>query len=138
MQNLTDIIQTLTGLALSVVPVLASLALLYFFGGIAVSIFNAGDKDGIKKGRERMLWGFIALFFILSLGGLVYLLDNTFFRNSLHTTPSSFPSNRFPTSGSKILNPDPDNPFGSGGSSVPFDSVHENPPGTGGGAAEIP
>jgi len=125
-QNLTDIIQTLTGLALSVVPVLAALALLYFFWGIATSLFNAGDKDGIKKGREKMLWGFIALFVVLSLGGLVYLLENTFFGNSLHTNPGSFPSNALPTPNSKIIN----NPFDSGAvPSVPFDPLHDTPNG---------
>lgn len=128
-QNLTDIIQTLTGIALSVVPVLASLALLYFFWGIATSLFNVGDKDGIKKGRERMLWGFIALFVILSLGGLIFLLENTFFgRSSLHTNPSSFPSNAPINPGPGKLN----NPFDSGASpSVPFDPLHDTPPGGG-------
>ena len=82
--SLTDIIFTLINLLLLVVPVLVAFTLLVFLWGLAQSIFAfGGNEDAVKKGRDRMVWGLIALFVILSLGGLIAILQTTFFGERL-------------------------------------------------------
>ena len=77
--NLTEIITTLTNLLLFAVPIVVAFALLLFLWGLAEFILNAGESDKLKQGRERMIWGLVTLFVILSLGGLVSLLTVTVF-----------------------------------------------------------
>lgn len=126
-ESLTDIIGCLTSLAQGVVPVLISLALLFFFWGLAQWILNVSDSDKHKEGKERMIWGLVALFFIVSIAGLVSILQATFFSsNSLHDTTFG-DVNRFGTSGA---NPSGslygDAPSGGGSSFTPgsSDSIH--------------
>ncbi|MEK7613763.1 MAG: hypothetical protein AAB439_02730 [Patescibacteria group bacterium] len=98
--TLTDIINIITNLAQLVVPILVALALLFFLWGLATFILNAGETDKQKVGKDRMLWGLVALFFIISIGGLLVILQGTFFPDQgLHNTPSGFTANQFPTSG---------------------------------------
>ncbi len=66
-----DLLDILIGLVVT-------LALLAFFWGLAVFIFNAGDEEGRRKGRNIMVWGVLALFFIVAVWGLVALLTQIF------------------------------------------------------------
>ena len=77
--TLTGIICQLTSLAQAVVPVLVALALLFFVWGLAQWILNMSDTDKHKEGKERMIWGLVALFVIMSVAGLVAILQATFF-----------------------------------------------------------
>lgn len=132
--NLTDIICILINLAQAIVPVLVGLALLFFFWGLAQWILNMSDSDKHEAGKQRMIWGLVALFFILSIGGLVTILQSTFFgggSNSLHTTPPGFSSNNqfLNNSGSGTLGTDSSRDFsgsftntGQGGGSAEGDS----------------
>lgn len=79
--TLTEIIFTLINLLLFAVPIAVSLALLFFFWGLAQLILNAAETDKIKDAKTRMIWGLITLFVILSLGGLVSLARATIFKN---------------------------------------------------------
>ncbi len=116
--TLTSLIQCLTGLFQLTVPILVALALLYFFWGIASFILKADDQEELKKGRSRMVWGIVALFLILSIAGLIGVIQQTFFGTTttsggsqapsgLHTTPSGFPVNQLPSnSGGATLDGD--------------------------------
>ncbi|MCH7597832.1 hypothetical protein IID27_02170, partial [Patescibacteria group bacterium] len=66
-----DIITTIT-------PVIVALALLYFFWGLAKYILAAGDETAQGEGKRIMIWGIIALFVIVSVWGLVQVLNTTF------------------------------------------------------------
>lgn len=77
--TLTGFICQLTNLVLTIVPILVALALLFFFWGLAGWVLSSGDAEKGKEGRTRMLWGLIALFFIVSIGGVVAVLMQTFF-----------------------------------------------------------
>lgn len=57
-------------------PVLVTLALLGFFWGLVQYIW--GGAESKEKGRDRMIWGVIALFVMVSVWGLVALIGNTF------------------------------------------------------------
>lgn len=58
------------------IPIAFTLALLYFFWGVAKYIKSEGD--GKAEGKNVMVWGVVALFVISSVWGLV-----RFFRQEL-------------------------------------------------------
>ncbi len=59
-------------------PIVVSLALLYFFWGLANYILNSGDEEKKSEGRNIMIWGIIALTVMVSVWGLVRVLAQTF------------------------------------------------------------
>lgn len=76
--TLAELIGIITGLALATIPVLVGFALLLFFWGLALFILDPGSEKGRKAGRDRMVWGLVALFIIVSIGGILAVLDRTF------------------------------------------------------------
>jgi hypothetical protein len=59
-----------------VIPLIFALAMLFFFWGIAKYIRSTGtDKE---EGKKVMIWGVIALFVMVSVWGLVRLIQNEF------------------------------------------------------------
>ena len=59
-------------------PLVVTLALLFFFWGIMVFILNAGDPEGRSKGIHIMVWGIVSLFVVVSIWGIVALLADIF------------------------------------------------------------
>lgn len=59
------------------VPTLIVLALAIFIWGMVTFIFAAGrgSEESMKVGKSRMLWGVVGLFVIVSVWGLVQLLN---------------------------------------------------------------
>lgn len=66
-----DLIDAATGVVSLLIPLAASVALLYFFWGMAKFILNAGSEEGREEGKHIMVWGIIALFCIIAVWGLV-------------------------------------------------------------------
>ena len=58
-----------------VIPLLIALGVLLFIWGLVTFIFSANDEEAKKNGRSRMIWGIITLFVIVSIWGLVGLLN---------------------------------------------------------------
>ncbi len=48
-----------------------ALALLYFFWGMGQFILKSGDSKLREEGKQRMIWGIIALFVIFSIFGII-------------------------------------------------------------------
>ena len=69
------ILQTISGLIGTAVPIVISLAVLYFLWGVARYILKPEDKEDAKS---MMIWGIIGLFVMVSIWGLVGLLSDTF------------------------------------------------------------
>lgn len=84
--TLTGFICKATLVVLEFVPILIALAMLYFLWGAAQWILNLNNEEKIKEGRERVVWGLVALFFILSIGGVIAILMNTFFHGGTANT----------------------------------------------------
>lgn len=61
-----------------VVPFLFSLATAGFTWGIIQMFINPDNEEKRKKGKSYMVWGIIALFFMISVWGLVGVLSETF------------------------------------------------------------
>ncbi len=53
------------------IPIVAALALLYFFWGLAKFILNSGDEGAKDEGKRIMIWGIVALFVMVAVWGLV-------------------------------------------------------------------
>ena len=67
-------ITNLIGLMRPLVTLIIGLALIYFLWGLVTFIMASGSEEGVAKGREAMLWGIIALFVMISIQGIVYLV----------------------------------------------------------------
>jgi hypothetical protein len=74
-ENIFDELGSVLGVA---IPVLVALALALFIWGMVVFIFSAGDDSARKTGQKHMIWGLVALFVIVSVWGLVQLLQVIF------------------------------------------------------------
>ena len=76
--QIEDVIEIISDILGSIVPIIFALALLFFLWGLAKFILSAGDESARKEGRNIMIWGIIALFIMVSVWGLVNLLVETF------------------------------------------------------------
>ena len=74
------------------IPIAFALALLFFIWGLAIFIKNSGSEDAHKEGRDKMIWGVLALFVIVAVWGLVRFLGNVFgIRNTGPFAPPGIP-----------------------------------------------
>lgn len=73
-----DVLVTIKELMDLGVPILITLAMLYFLYGLGEYIFKAVDAKSRDEARERMIGGIIALFVMASVWGLVGIVANTF------------------------------------------------------------
>ncbi len=55
--------------------ILITVSFIVFIWGLIVFIFNSGDEKVVAEGKQKMVWGTIALFVIVSVFGLVSLLQ---------------------------------------------------------------
>ena len=61
------------------VPIAFGLCLLYFFWGIAQYIRSgAGSEKAAEEGRNRMVWGVLALFVLFSIWGIINFIRSEF------------------------------------------------------------
>src|SRR3989344_404536 len=94
-QTLTELIFLTTYYVQLAIPVIVALALFYFLWGLMVFLFGVPDnKDEIKKGKNRMIWGVVVLFIMLSVGGILYVFQNTFFGGYFYG-PGYYGSNQY-------------------------------------------
>lgn len=59
-----------------VVPIVFSLAIIFFFYGLAQFIRSVSDKT-IEEGKNKMKWGVIALFVIVSIWGIIRYIGDS-------------------------------------------------------------
>ena len=69
--SVKDIINT------AVIPLMFGLAIVYFFWGVIQFISKAGEEKAREEGKQKMLWGIIALFVFVSITGILTFIGNT-------------------------------------------------------------
>lgn len=57
------------------IPLSVGVAFLVFFWGLATYIYKSADVQGKDEGRNKMIWGLVALFVMVSVWGLVRFLQ---------------------------------------------------------------
>jgi len=72
---LQSAIDTIGVLIDQLIPVIIAIGLLFFVWGIVQFIAASGDEVAKEEGKRRMVWGIVALFVIVSVWGLVGLLN---------------------------------------------------------------
>lgn len=76
--TLEDVVKTVGDLIDLATPIVVALALVYFFYGLANLIFNSAESDKRKGAIQTMIYGIIALFVMVSVWGIVNVLQDTF------------------------------------------------------------
>lgn len=59
----------------ALIPILITLALVVFFWGLVRYLWGASSKSGHEKGKDLMKWGLITLFVMVSVWGIVALMQ---------------------------------------------------------------
>ncbi len=72
---LQELVNDLGGIISALIPVAVALGILFFIWGLVQFIFASGDENAKDEGKRRMIWGVVALFAIVSVWGLVALLN---------------------------------------------------------------
>lgn len=62
-----------------IIPVLLSLAILFFFIGIVKYIASAGDTKARTTGRDTFIWSLLGIFIIVTLWGILSMIHKFFF-----------------------------------------------------------
>ena len=74
--TLFDLLGFVNAIINQAIPVVVSLAFLFFVWGLAKFILLSGDEKRHEEGRNIMIWGIIALFVLVSVWGIVNLVGN--------------------------------------------------------------
>jgi len=59
------------------VPLVSTLAVVFFFYGLAKYILNSGDEDKRKEGKDIMIWGILAMFVLVTIWGIIAFIQRT-------------------------------------------------------------
>ncbi len=77
LQFLNQLIGQLGGILNAIIPLIIALTVIVFFYGLFKYVWGGGG-DQARKGSAIMLAGIVSLFIMLSLWGIITLLQNTF------------------------------------------------------------
>ena len=76
--NLTGTLGTIRSLVDQVIPILIGLGIVAFLFGVLKFIFNAGDEGKRTDGKWVIIYSLIGIFVMVSVWGLVAVLQNAF------------------------------------------------------------
>ena len=77
-EGLSGVLTAFSKLINAAIPVVLALAVLYFFWGLAQYVLYSADEAKKEEGRNIMIWGIVALFIMVSVWGVIRLLQQTF------------------------------------------------------------
>lgn len=78
-RTIEDLINRAIDVVRAMVPVAVALLLLVFIWGVAQFILYADNEEKRSEAKHIFVWGIIALFVVLSIWGIIILLQTTFF-----------------------------------------------------------
>lgn len=73
-QNFKSIIQYISSMVFMLIPILISIAFIVFFWGLSKFVIGADNDQEVKKGKEFMLWGILALFILVSIRSILGII----------------------------------------------------------------
>ena len=76
-RNVWDIFGFIRNILDVLLPLIIAAAVVYFIYGVARYVL-AGSDDAKEAAKQKIIWGIIALFVMISVWGLVNILVNTF------------------------------------------------------------
>ena len=82
LSGLSNLISSFGVILTNIIPILFTLAILYFFWGLVQFLRAAGDPKMADQGKSHMIYGVIAIAVMISIYGLVGWLQNTLGINS--------------------------------------------------------
>jgi hypothetical protein len=79
-RTFSDVANIFVGYFTALIPILVGLAVALFFWGIVKYLWSAaGDIKAHEEGRKMMAWGVIAIFVMVSIWGIVAILQRAIF-----------------------------------------------------------
>jgi hypothetical protein len=75
--TLQSLIAVIGNIVNRLVVIGGGVAVVAFFYGIAIFVLNAGDEKKVEEGKSWMFWSVIALFVMITIWGIIGLLQNT-------------------------------------------------------------
>jgi uncharacterized membrane-anchored protein len=90
--NLLTLINSIQELINLLIPLIIGLALVGLLWGLTMYIFKAGDEKAQGEGKKVMFWGVIALFVMVSVWGIVGVLQESLFDGADITQPPEIPA----------------------------------------------
>ncbi|MAZ67200.1 hypothetical protein CL652_00290 [bacterium] len=76
--TLAHTLAQISGLINGLIPIVLAIAVLLFFWGLAMYMFNANNTEKRSEGINIMFMGIIAIFVMVSLWGIIRILQQTF------------------------------------------------------------
>jgi len=67
--------------------VILFLAFLFFLWGMAIFILNAGSEEKRTDGKQKMIWGIIALAVMIGVWGIIKIIQFAFFGDTSLNLP---------------------------------------------------
>lgn len=95
--NIQGLIGAIGTLVKTLIPIAVGVGFLVFFWGLATFIFSSANEKSHEEGKNRMIWGVVAIFVMVSVWGLVLFLQKAFFGGKPTSvlpvrTPSTIPA----------------------------------------------
>lgn len=76
--TLAHTLKVVSGIINAIIPIVLALAVLFFFWGLAMYMFDAGNSEKKQEGINMMIMGVLAIFTMVSMWGIVRVLQQTF------------------------------------------------------------
>lgn len=77
-QNIQSIFLLFSNLLNALIGMLITAAIVVFFWGLIKYLLHDGSSEDAHKGVYQMIWGVVAIFVMVSIWGLIALLQRTF------------------------------------------------------------
>ena len=78
LDGITGLLNSVLNIVKMFIPIIFGLAVLYFFWGMGQFILNdAGNDKTRADGKQKMLWGVIALFVMASITGIIVFIGDS-------------------------------------------------------------
>jgi hypothetical protein len=75
--DLTSFVRVIGNIVNLLVPLVSTLAIVFFFYGLAKYVLNAGDEEKKAEGKNIMIWGVLAMFVLVTIWGIIGFLQKT-------------------------------------------------------------